>query len=160
MSDMGEVRSLDRFFDNNGGQQFSKGRLLKQIVHTQGYLQVTLALQGDKKVCLVHELILTAFIGIRPVGQVGRHRDNNKKNNSLENLQWGTQSDNLYDRIGHGTAPRGERHWNAKLIESQVIEIRLAKGSFSAKFLAEKYKLNIQTIYKIWKNICWRGELK
>lgn len=50
----------------------------------------------------VHNLVLMAFIGPRPPGMFGLHRDDNPDNNQLLNLRWGTRSENSYDMIANG----------------------------------------------------------
>ena len=52
---------------------------------------------------LVHRLVLEAFVGPRPEGMVARHLNGDPGDNRLENLAWGTQSENNYDKVRHGT---------------------------------------------------------
>lgn len=42
----------------------------------------------------VHVLVLEAFVGPRPKGMLGCHKDDDQNNNSLSNLEWGTPSHN------------------------------------------------------------------
>lgn len=51
----------------------------------------------------VHKMVLETFVGPRPEGMDGCHRDGNSFNNSLENLEWGTKSSNTEDSVKHGT---------------------------------------------------------
>lgn len=51
----------------------------------------------------VHRLVLEAFVGKAPKGQQCRHLNGTSTDNRLENLQWGTPSEDNYDRIRHGT---------------------------------------------------------
>ena len=46
---------------------------------------------------LVHRLILSAFLGKCPKGKIGCHKDDNKDNNSIRNLYWGTYKQNGLD---------------------------------------------------------------
>lgn len=50
----------------------------------------------------VHTLVLEAFVGPRPTGGVARHLDDNGENNAVENLCWGTVSENNYDLVANG----------------------------------------------------------
>lgn len=52
---------------------------------------------GEKKVKKVHLLVLEAFVGPRPEGMLGLHWDDDKDNNKLDNLRWGTQAENIED---------------------------------------------------------------
>ena len=50
----------------------------------------------------VAHLVLEAFIGPRPKGYISRHLDDFCWNNRVENLSWGTYSQNLEDRRKNG----------------------------------------------------------
>ena len=81
VSDLGRVRSVDVRLG---------GRVLKQEL-TDRYPRVCLMTPEGKKITRrVHVLVLEAFKGPRPVGQVGRHLDDNPLNCALSNLEWGT----------------------------------------------------------------------
>ncbi|MBY0458311.1 MAG: HNH endonuclease [Gemmataceae bacterium] len=70
-------------------------------------------------------MVLEAFVGLCPLGCVARHfPDRDRANNRLENLQWGTQSQNQADRIFHGTEKRGESCHLAKLTAAAVLAMR------------------------------------
>lgn len=47
--------------------------------------------------------MLTAFVGPCPPGMMARHRNGNPADNRVENLRWGTQSENMLDAVEHGT---------------------------------------------------------
>lgn len=92
VSDHGRVRSMDRFVMlRNGRLRRLKGRSLKPGVSSNGYQ--TVALGAGNSRC-VHELVLVTFVGPRPKGQVGFHKDDVRSNNRLSNLRWDTYSAN------------------------------------------------------------------
>ena len=157
VSDKGEIKSLPKIVINNGGKQYLKERIMKQGKHPQGYKLVGLTKNGFVTTHLVHRIVLEAFVGVEDADIVGRHKDNDKTNN-LYNLQWGTQHDNLMDRVKHGTAPRGNKHWNCKLTPWQVEQIRVLKGVKSAVELGFIYKIHPNTVYKLWDNSRWIKE--
>lgn len=70
-----------------------------------GYLRVGLCRNGVSKGYLVHVLVATAFIGPCPRGQKARHLNGKASNNRAENIAWGTHSENMQDRLAHGTDP-------------------------------------------------------
>ena len=103
------------------------GRPVLPIIGMGGYAQ--LALSGLKKRrAYVHHLVAEAFIGPRPVGFVINHKDANKTNNSIENLEYVTYSENakhavknVVRRKGPKKTPSvnvgpqiGESHWTAR----------------------------------------------
>jgi Zn ribbon nucleic-acid-binding protein len=68
------------------------------------YLTVSLVAQdGSRKRHYVHVLMLETFVGPRPFARAeSRHLDDDGKNNRIENLVWGTQSENNDDRVNNG----------------------------------------------------------
>lgn len=123
VSDLGRVRSLDRIQSSYGGRTWlRKGRLMKlTTVKDQGYIVVTLSLNGFRLRPYVHELVLTAFKGVRPnPSSHGCHNDGDPANNVLGNLRWDTPVGNMSDRVVHGTALVGEQHPLAKVTAEQV----------------------------------------
>lgn len=51
---------------------------------------------------LVHRAVLAAFDGDRPPNIVVRHKDNDRTNNALTNLEWGTRAENAADTAAAG----------------------------------------------------------
>lgn len=104
VSDMGAVRSLDRIARHgNGGQKALRGRTIHPHSDTFGYLSVGLWRDGRGRRHRVHRLVLAAFIGPCPPGAVTRHLNGNPADNQLENLCYGSPSENNLDAVKHGT---------------------------------------------------------
>jgi hypothetical protein len=55
----------------------------------------------------VHVLVAAAFLGPCPDGQEVRHLDGDKLNNCLDNLIYGTRSENNLDTVRHGHHKKG-----------------------------------------------------
>ena len=90
ISDLGRVRKGDR--------------LLKQRLHyTRRYPVVEIHADGRHRETLVHRLVLMAFRGYPPPGTECRHLNGIRTDNRLENLAWGTHSENSVDQVEHGT---------------------------------------------------------
>jgi len=73
----------------------------------------------------VHRWIALAFLG-HPNGREINHKDGNKQNNAISNLEYCTRSENILHAYKYGleVAPRGEASSTAKLKDSDVLEIR------------------------------------
>jgi len=114
------------------------GRLMKPYKHPKNkYLQLTIHGRCKK----VHQLVLEAFRGMCPVGKEACHYDGNPENNSLDNLRWGTRSENTKDAVRHGTHPV------AKLNESKVRNIkRMLQNKVQQKVIAKIYQVDPSTI--------------
>lgn len=102
VSDYGRVRSLPRRASN--GRRLG-ARILKSQATSYGYLCVFLYRDNGPEFRKVHTLVLEAFVGPAPAGQICRHLDGNPANPSLMNLKWGTHSENNLDQVAHGTHP-------------------------------------------------------
>lgn len=87
-------------------------------VAKSGHLYVALFTGGVRTNYAVHELVLTHFVGPRPIGYDACHGNDNPQDNRVENLRWGTRSENVRDcvRNGHHTmanrthCPRGHEY--------------------------------------------------
>lgn len=84
-----------------GGVQGPKKRLTPWV-HQDGHLRVTIRREGRRMEAAVHRLVLEAFVGPCPPGMEALHRNGDPTDNRLENLRWGTRSENNLDRQRHG----------------------------------------------------------
>lgn len=93
VSNLGRIKST----------KWTKPRIMKFGRDPAGYPCVQLCVRNRIHVRRVHRLVVEAFQGPRPEGYECRHLNGDKADNRLENLQWGTQSENALDRVRHGT---------------------------------------------------------
>lgn len=105
ISDRGRVRSVARTATNKAGQvRHLKSRIRKTSDNGHGYESVSLyGLDEKGSRRYIHDLVLSAFVGPRPDGYQARHLDGDSKRNVIENLAWGTVSENSRDKQRHGT---------------------------------------------------------
>lgn len=104
-SDDGQIRSIERHVRIGRGEgylRFYPSVIRSLYVDKAGYQRVTLKNQGARRNHLVHHLALEAFVGPKPAGMECRHLNGNPADNRLENLQWGTSSENSFDVVRHG----------------------------------------------------------
>lgn len=141
-------------------RQGSPGGELKAQIRPDGYEMVLLRSPGQKKVGrTVHRMVAEAFIGPCPEGQEVRHLDGSRSNNHVENLAYGTRSDNMQDAHGHGTLSRGETHPSAKLTESDVRQIRARRSagerlaSIASDFDVNPSHASAICLGKRWKHV-------
>jgi len=114
VSNTGLVLNLN--YRNSGNK-----RLVSQN-DIDGYKRVRLL--NDK--FLVHRLVAQEFIPNPDNLPKVLHRDDNRSNNKVNNLMWGTQKDNILDMEVKGRAvhPKGIEQTQAKLTEDDVRVIR------------------------------------
>lgn len=104
VNEFGQVRSLKQW---NGHKYIKRGSpyILKQSNTTTGYKKVELTKDGKKKSFKVHRLVAEAFID-NPYHKPNiNHKDGNKKNNNVTNLEWVTQKENVEHAYSTGIRP-------------------------------------------------------
>jgi hypothetical protein len=156
----GQIRSVEHtttFID--GRRRTFPGKILAQANHSAGYKSVNFGKAKGSRT--VHVLVLEAFTGSRPEGMWVNHKDGNKHNNAVENLEWLSASDNQRHAIAAGLAPkpplkRGTSHYKNCLSEDQVRKIRTeyASGGGIAR-LAREYSVGESTIRHIVQRTTW-----
>lgn len=95
VSNFGRIRSI---------KHFNYQKVLKQLKNNArgGYMQITLCKNGNAKMFRVHRLVATAFISNPDNLPQVNHKDENKENNAVDNLEWCTMEYNLrYSDVGH-----------------------------------------------------------
>lgn len=103
ISDRGRVRSLDRCINRGDGYYRLQGVVLKHGRTVPGHHYVNLSKGNIQRNCRVHRLVLEAFVGPCPDDMHGGlHWDDDKDNNALSNLRWGTLSENQQDLLRNG----------------------------------------------------------
>jgi hypothetical protein len=129
VSNKGRIKSYRRYKE---GQILRPGRM------PQGHLSVAL---GRKNSQCVHKLVLNAFVGAAPDGYECLHANGNPADNRLQNLRWGTRSENNVDAVIHQR--------KGKLTKAQIKDIRarleLKEWGIGRK-LAKEYGVHESTI--------------
>lgn len=105
VSNTGRVRSVDRV-DPAGHSR--KGKELAQARTSGDKRKVTLYKDRKAHQKQVHWLVLEAFVGPRPEGAMGLHWDDDPANNHIDNLRWGTRSENSLDSVRNGIHPKSD----------------------------------------------------
>jgi hypothetical protein len=123
VSNQGRVRSLDRIITQMSRwgalyTKFIRGVDLRPGRMPAGHMSVSL---GKNNSQCVHKLVLLTFVGSAPEGHECLHKNGDPSDNRLENLRWGTRSENVRDKTLHG---------QNKLKLSDVIAIKAALKNY------------------------------
>lgn len=159
VSSDGLLRSTKRQGSSGGNRSFHLDK--------RGYKRITLCKDGKSKNHLVHALVARAFLGERPDGLNVCHKDGDKLNNSIDNLYYGTHSDNTKDAVLHGThnflkenysgkTLSGEECIWSKLTEDSVKYIRSMYGIKSTRALAKELSVTQGTVSAVQTGKTWR----
>lgn len=103
VSNLGRVRSIDHFSPYRDSQRFHKGLVKTPVPMANGYQSVLLYRDGKKNNRLIHRLVLTAFDRHPKAWEEARHLNGDPTDNRLENLQWGSSTENKLDQVRHRT---------------------------------------------------------
>lgn len=131
------------------------GRVRKNVSNRKGYLQVLFSQRHGKekrtyKMVDVHRLVGLAFLP-NPLGyKVLHHKDEDKSNPSICNMEWTSQSQNKkYEMIHKGKSAK------SSLTLKDIKEIRKIgrlRVEGNSKLLSQELNLNLGSISRIFKN--------
>lgn len=82
---------------SNNGQirLWGKEKIIKTRLDRYGYLRINISFQGRHKTVLVHKMVAETFLEKPFDAATVNHRDHNKLNNSVLNLEWISAADNV-----------------------------------------------------------------
>lgn len=159
--DIGNDGSIHRLIPRN---RFTPQTPLRHQIDGTGYHRVTLTdAHGKTRTFAVSRLVALAFIGPLPEGHEVNHKDRDKDNNHVSNLEYVTHSRNIQHSWEVGdrriTVARGVDSGNAKLDDQKVKEIRnlhtVDPQTYSQRALAERYGVSHVAIGCILRGTTW-----
>lgn len=103
------------------------GKVLKLSKKSDGYFHCVLVIDGAPKFLCIHKVVAETFIGPKPFKwAVARHLNDNKSDNRLENVLWGSRKDNYDDcvRNGGNKDVSGDNHARRVISESDALDIK------------------------------------
>lgn len=182
-----EVSSLGNIRRAKPGISTYVGRPVRPLAGPTGYAQVQLVSDGKRQRVYVHHAVAESFIGPRPAGHVVNHRDADKQNNALSNLEYITARENAMHALAHVTrkrgpsmqpAPkkgiaRGDAHWtkrmperiaradrmpHSKLTQEMVLAARQRAASGEKQcVLAREYGVSVAQMSRVIRGTRWKA---
>lgn len=153
VSNVGQVR---RSKQSSGAKA---GHILSQTVNRQtGYLMVGMSKNGRMRGHYVHVLVAEAFIYPRPIGMQVNHKDGNKTNNVINNLEYLTPSENTLHAYANGLIRHavGEEIPTTRLNPGKVHTIRKLLKTHSQAEIARMYGVHQSSISDIATKVTWK----
>ena len=151
VSDKGEVLSL------------RSGNILKPDTTTtkkgikSTYLRVTLSSGNKQKRFAVHRLVATAFLPNTEGKPQVNHKDGNRYNNNVENLEWVTVTENIHHAVENNLCPSGESNGNSKYTKEQISMVKeLSSKGFSRSVCAKLTGVSLSCVKDVRAGRVWK----
>ena len=171
VSNMGRIRTKARLIryvhsvTKNEHFRNSENKLLKiQFNNRTGYKFVQLYLNKKMHNITIHRLVAEAFIENTDNLSTVNHKDGNKHNNTVDNLEWCSNEYNHQHATETGLKPKGSKIGSSKLNENCVHAIKyfLKQGyshsQLSEIFLISRASVSLISEGKTWKHVALTGE--
>lgn len=128
------------------------GRVLKTDMNSCGYLRVTLCKENTPRKFFIHRLVAKTYLDNEGDFPQVNHIDGNKTNNTIENLEWCTQSINQY----HAHANNLQKRFT-KVSETQVHKIcELIGEGLTVRSISETLEISRYIPEDIKRGKTWR----
>jgi hypothetical protein len=127
-------------------------------IGAKGYRSVRVNVKGVAFRASAHQVIWVAKNGPIPRGLEPNHKDGDRGNNRLSNLELLTRGENnkhSYEKLGR-LRPAGERNARHKLTEAQVAAIRSLKGKASSRTVGKRFGVTHRIVLRIWSGAAWK----
>ncbi len=161
VSNLGRVKSVERIKTIPPNKTYTqKSFIMKPYYHYNGYPIITLSKNGIRFKDVVHRIVAKHFIENPENYKYVCHKDDNPLNNKADNLYWGTQQDNMNDKVSKNRQQKGENVKFSKLNNEKIKEIRnmYEKGKITHKEIGRIYDISTSCITEIinlksWKHV-------
>lgn len=159
VSDEGLVRSWHPKNGRGNYKDTKEPRLLTiSSFRDSNYLRVSLKdpISGKHLTRRVHQLVLEAFVGPRPEGQIVMHLNDDPTDNRLSNLKYGTPQDNSNDMVSKGRSTKGESHPRSLCSDEtrqKIIDMALVHNYRGSRlYIADTLDIPINIVRRVIEN--------
>lgn len=148
VSNLGRIMSLERNINQFNGHQTIEKKINKRILKTtkqnSGYVVVKLSQNGKSKTFSVHRLVARVFMGESTL-QVD-HKDGNKENNKLNNLEYVSSFENMKRAFKNNLVTLKKNEINQYDLDGNFI-----KTWYNAGFIERELNIDHSNIIKCCK---------
>ncbi len=152
VSSLGRIKRISA--SNRADKEFLEGTLAKH-----GYRVITFTVGNICYQRYLHRIIAAAFIPNPESKRYINHKDGNKENNALDNIEWVTARENLIHRSRVLGLEIGINHHSAKLDNEKVCAIRelflagLSNTQIAAQFLVSRATIGAVRSKRTWFHV-------
>ena len=154
-----EIPEIPNYLVSNKGQvmRATSGRLLTLTLNQHGYLHVSLMKKNKQIKATVHKLVTLAFLGSCPKGKETNHKNGNKQDNRITNLEYVTPKENRIHAVQNNLIPKGSQIPSSKLTDILVLQIVNLKEikKLTQAAIARRFSVTHQMISDIFKGKTW-----
>lgn len=163
-----EISNYGRFKRLNRQQLRTNGRMIsiKEMIFNNkncgltrdGYLMSRLNAKGVMYRKSIHRLVAIHFLSNPLSLSIVHHKDSNRMNNVVDNLEWISKQDHKETHKNHRRCNYGSKHHNSILTEDKVREIKNIgnSGSNSLAEIARIFDVSVSTISCILSGRLWK----
>ena len=125
-------------------------RIIKLQINSNGYSCFSLYDDMGKHTQMVHVLVMRMFVGECPKDKEVNHKDGDKTNNNLYNLEYATRLENIRHAYASGlNTSFGESNGKSVLTDEDVKEIRRRSGTEVHQAIADDYGVSRVQVCRI-----------
>jgi len=107
---------------------------------TSGYYRLSLCKDGKVVSKRIHRLVAEAFLSNPENKPQVNHKDGNKFNNTVSNLEWATSKENIGHASKIGLMPKGANHHSARKVKCDTLDIEFVTIAEAANVLGFSHK--------------------
>jgi len=157
ISNFGNMKSTERYCHHNGKPWLVKERLLSKVVGHSGYIEYQVTFNKKHRSEKAHRLVAEAFIPNPDNKPFINHKDGNKQNNYVENLEWCTNQENIFHAYHHKLCKKCKRIAQYDM-QMNLIKIWETTGDIERAGIAVRSSIHkaCKSENSICKNYKWR----